>query len=50
MCMVVVFVFSAIVSLIGVTIWIGLLIWAAKGDGKVQEEHEREARRVRLRR
>lgn len=34
--MVVVYVFAGVVSLVGVTVWIGLLIWAAKGDGEVQ--------------
>ena len=28
--------FGGVVSLVGVTVWIGLLIWAAKGDGRVQ--------------
>ena len=41
---VVVYVFAAVVSLIGAAVWIGLLIWAAKGDGEVQEQHERDAR------
>jgi hypothetical protein len=41
--MVVVYVFAGIVSLIGAAVWIGLLIWAAKGDGEVQEQHERDA-------
>jgi hypothetical protein len=35
--------FAGIVGLIGVTVWIGLLIWAAKGDGRVQQEHDRDA-------
>ena len=39
--------FGGVVSLIGVTIWLGLLIWAAKGDGRVQREHEEDARRGR---
>lgn len=34
---------GAVVSLLGVTAWIGLLIWAAKGDGRVQREHDRNA-------
>ncbi len=41
--MVVVYVFAGVVSLIGVTVWIGLLIWAAKRDGDEQERHERDA-------
>ena len=41
---VVVYVFAAVVSLVGAAVWIGLLIWAAKGDGEVQKEHERDAR------
>ena len=35
------------VSGLGVAGWIGLLIWAARGDGRVQAEHEREAERKR---
>jgi hypothetical protein len=33
--------FAAIVSLLGVGVWLGLLIWAAKRDGRTQREHER---------
>lgn len=35
--------FGAVVSLLGVAVWLGLLIWAAKGDGRVQWEHDRDA-------
>lgn len=40
---VVVFIFAGVVSLVGAAVWIGLLIWAAKGDGEVQKEHDRDA-------
>jgi hypothetical protein len=43
--MTVVVVFAAIVSLLGVVVWLGLLIWAAKRDGRVQREHDRDAQR-----
>ena len=36
---------ASIVSLAGVVIWIGLLLWAARDDGRIQRQHEREARR-----
>jgi hypothetical protein len=32
---------ASVVSVVGVAVWIGLLIWAAKGDGRVQAEHDR---------
>jgi len=38
-----VYLFAGVVSLIGAAVWIGLLIWAARGDGKTQKEHERDA-------
>jgi hypothetical protein len=38
-------VIASIVSLAGVLTWIGLLIWAARDDGRIQRQHEREARR-----
>ena len=39
----VVVLFSAVVCLLGVAVWLGLLIWAAKCDGRVQREHDRGA-------
>ena len=41
----VVVLFGGVVSLLGVAVWLGLLIWAAKGDGRVQREHDRDAQR-----
>lgn len=43
--MVVVYVFAGVVSLIGAAVWIGLLIWAAKGDGREQQQHEEDMKR-----
>ena len=36
-----VLVVSAVVSLMGVLVWIGLLLWAAREDGRDQEERDR---------
>ena len=36
---------AAVISLLSVLAWIGLLIWGAIGDGRVQKEHERRERR-----
>ena len=32
---------SAVVSLMGVVVWIGLLLWAAREDGRDQRERDR---------
>jgi hypothetical protein len=40
--MTVVILVASIVSLLGVLVWLGLLIWAAKADGRVQREHDRD--------
>jgi hypothetical protein len=37
----IVIVVASVVSLLGVAVWIGMLIWAAKRDGRVQQEHDR---------
>lgn len=34
---------GGILSLIGMAVWIGLLVWAARVDGRVQREHETDA-------
>ena len=39
----VVLLFGAVVGLLGAAVWLGLLIWAAKDDGRVQREHDRDA-------
>jgi len=36
-----VLVVSALVSLMGVVVWIGLLLWAAREDGRDQQERDR---------
>lgn len=36
-----VLVVSAVVSLMGVVVWIGLLLWAAREDGRDQRERDR---------
>jgi hypothetical protein len=41
----VVFIVAAVVSVIGAAVWIGLLIWAAKGDGDEQRQHEQAMKR-----
>jgi hypothetical protein len=33
-------VFAAIISVLAMAVWIGLLIWAAFRDGRTQREHE----------
>jgi hypothetical protein len=35
---------AGILGLLGVAVWLGLLIWAAKSDGRIQREHDRERR------
>lgn len=40
----VVLIVAAVVSLLSVAGWLVLLIWAAKGDGRIQREHERNNR------
>jgi hypothetical protein len=40
----VVVLFGAIIGLLGVVVWLGLLIWAAKGDGRTQREHDQDAK------
>jgi hypothetical protein len=42
--MTVVVLFGAVVSLLGVLVWLGLLIWAARGDGRTQREHDQDAK------
>lgn len=42
-CMVALSVVAGVVSLVGAAVWIGLLLWAAKGDGEAQKEHDRDA-------
>jgi hypothetical protein len=39
-----VLVVSALVSLLGVVVWIGLLLWAAREDGRDQAERDRRRR------
>lgn len=41
---VVVFVFATVISLVGAAVWIGLLIWAAKADGR-EQQHEQDKKR-----
>ena len=36
-----VLVISAVLSLMGVVVWIGLLLWAAREDGRDQAERDR---------
>jgi hypothetical protein len=36
-----VLVVSGVVSLLGVVVWIGLLLWAAREDGRDQQERDR---------
>ena len=36
-----VLVVSAVLSLMGVVVWIGLLLWAAREDGRDQRERDR---------
>jgi hypothetical protein len=43
----VVVVFGAVVGLFGVLVWFGLLIWAARGDGRTQRKHDQDAKRDR---
>jgi hypothetical protein len=38
---------SAIVSLMGVVVWIGLLLWAAREDGRDQQRRDRQSPRPR---
>jgi hypothetical protein len=38
----VVVVFAVVVSVLGVAVWLGLLIWAAMRDGRTQREHEQD--------
>lgn len=35
---------AAIVSVLAMAVWIGLMIWAARQDGRAQDEHEQAAR------
>ncbi len=35
-----VLVVSAVLSLLGVVVWIGLLLWAAREDGRDQRERD----------
>jgi hypothetical protein len=37
---------SAVVSLMGVVVWIGLLLWAAREDGRDQRERDRRLPRA----
>jgi hypothetical protein len=32
---------SAVLSLMGIVVWIGLLLWAAREDGRDQERRDR---------
>jgi hypothetical protein len=34
---------GGILSLVGMAVWIGLLVWAARADGRVQAEHDAAA-------
>ena len=36
-----VLIFSAVVALLGVVVWIVLLLWAAREDGRDQEQRDR---------
>lgn len=38
---------SAIASLMGVVVWIGLLLWAAREDGRDQQRRDRQFPRPR---
>lgn len=38
-----VFVIATIVSVLAMAVWLGLLIWAAMGDGRTQREHEQDS-------
>lgn len=42
-----VLVLSAVLSLTGVVIWIALLLWAAREDGRDQARRDRETPRTR---
>lgn len=35
-----VLIFSAVLGLVGVAVWIALLIWAARADGRDQERRD----------
>ena len=35
---------SAVVGLLGVVVWIALLLWAAREDGRDQERRDRDLR------
>jgi hypothetical protein len=37
-----VLVLSALLGLLGVVVWIGMLLWAAREDGRDQERRDRE--------
>lgn len=37
---VIVILVASVVSLLGVVVWLGMLIWAARRDGRVQREHD----------
>ncbi|MFN0156150.1 MAG: hypothetical protein ACKVUT_17390 [Gaiella sp.] len=34
---------AAAVSLAGIALWLGLLLWAAREDGRSQREYDRQA-------
>ena len=37
-----VLILSALLGLLGVVVWIGMLLWAAREDGRDQERRDRE--------
>ena len=41
-----VLVVSAVLSLMGVVVWIGLLLWAAREDGRDQRERDQRLPRA----